>query len=228
MKLRIMLVVLSMLAVMPMGQSRSAADYIAIADNHFDPPRWVAGSGETVEWRTTCSYYGEDECTGGHNVTAYDGATFASPSPIGHPGTFSVTLDSDGPIGYRCTLHSTLSEGQCTGMCGVIAKDADVTPPAATITEPGNDDVILTGVTGAVPIGGTATDDVAVGTVQLTIYDVLGRASAHQTTCTGCPGSSITWQRTLDLMPGLYTVEARAYDSAGNSRTSARVRFFVV
>lgn len=228
MKLRIALVAMSMLTVMPLAQGHSATDYIGIADNYFDPPRWVAGTGDTVEWRTTCSYY-SDDCTGAHNVTAYEGAAFASPSPIGHPGTFSVTLDSDGPIGYRCTFHSTLANGRCTGMCGVIAKDADITPPSAVITEPSNDQIVtLPGVTGAVTIAGTATDDIAVGLVQLTLYDVLGRPSAHQTTCTGCPGTSVTWQRVLDLAPGVYTAEARAFDSAGNNRTSARVRFFVL
>jgi len=98
---------------------------VDIVDSAFEPAVLQAGAGDTITWTWKGS--------AGHNVTAYQGATFVAATRS--TGTFSQTSPG-GAVLYRCTIHSLLDAGgRCNGMCGVIAEDT--TPPAApTVSEP--------------------------------------------------------------------------------------------
>ena len=53
-----------------------------------------------------------------HTVTFYEGA---SKNTTINPGErTSKKFKSGGPKYYRCTIHSTLNDGECNGMCGHV------------------------------------------------------------------------------------------------------------
>jgi plastocyanin len=58
-----------------------------------------------------------------HNVVAYGGGwrfnrTLESGESVRR--VFDEVRASDDPYQYRCTLHSSLVDGRCEGMCGLI------------------------------------------------------------------------------------------------------------
>lgn len=53
-----------------------------------------------------------------HTVTFYEGAT--KNTTIGPDERTSKKFKTRGAKYYRCTLHSTLSDGECNGMCGHV------------------------------------------------------------------------------------------------------------
>lgn len=66
--------------------------------------------GDTVVWKNPTSVK--------HTVTFYEGAT---KNTTIHPGErTSKKFKTTGPKYYRCTLHSQLNDGECTGMCGHV------------------------------------------------------------------------------------------------------------
>lgn len=98
---------------------------VDVRDSFFDPSVVVAEAGDTVTWTWQGSL--------GHNVTAHQGATFASPTQS--TGSFSATFGG-GTVLYRCTIHSSLdAQGRCNGMCGLVTDDA-TPPPSPTVNEP--------------------------------------------------------------------------------------------
>ena len=77
---------------------------------HWSPTTVTISSGDTVKWKAV---------SGTHTVTAYGGNwSFNHSLPTGqvahrvfsHAGTFR----------FRCTFHSTLTNGHCSGMCGKV------------------------------------------------------------------------------------------------------------
>lgn len=66
--------------------------------------------GDKVVWRNPTSV--------NHTVTFYEGAT--KNTTIGPDERTSKTFKTSGPKYYRCTIHSTLSDGECNGMCGHV------------------------------------------------------------------------------------------------------------
>ena len=77
---------------------------------HWMPATVRISPGGEIRWKAV---------SGTHTVTAYGGNwTFNHSLPTGqvedrhfaHAGTFR----------FRCTIHSTLTNGQCTGMCGKV------------------------------------------------------------------------------------------------------------
>lgn len=53
-----------------------------------------------------------------HTVTFYEGAT--KNTTIGPGERTSKKFRTRGAKYYRCTLHSELNDGECTGMCGHV------------------------------------------------------------------------------------------------------------
>ena len=77
--------------------------------------RWVKdfvtiNEGDKVVWRNPTNV--------NHTVTFYKGAT--KNTTIGPDERTSKTFKSAGPKYYRCTIHSTLNDGDCKGMCGHV------------------------------------------------------------------------------------------------------------
>lgn len=53
-----------------------------------------------------------------HTVTFYEGAT--KDTTIAPGKRTSKKFTTRGPKYYRCKIHSTLSDGECNGMCGHV------------------------------------------------------------------------------------------------------------
>jgi len=66
--------------------------------------------GDKVVWKNPTSV--------NHTVTFYEGAT--KNTTIGEGERTSKKFKTKGPKYYRCTLHSQLNDGECTGMCGHV------------------------------------------------------------------------------------------------------------
>lgn len=78
--------------------------------SHWSPTTVRISTGDTIKWKAV---------SGTHTVTAYgNNWTFNHGLATGqvedrrfaHAGTFR----------FRCTIHSTLTNGQCSGMCGKV------------------------------------------------------------------------------------------------------------
>jgi plastocyanin len=78
--------------------------------NHWSPTTVRISKGSTIKWKAV---------SGTHTVTAYGGNWhFNHDLAMGqvenrrftHAGTFR----------FRCTIHSTLTNGHCSGMCGKV------------------------------------------------------------------------------------------------------------
>lgn len=82
----------------------------ATGDSVFRPRKTNASVGERVVWRST---------GGTHTVTAYRG-DWSKDSTISDGERTSFTFADAGRYRYRCRFHSTLSDGRCSGMCGVV------------------------------------------------------------------------------------------------------------
>lgn len=77
---------------------------------HWSPTTVRIATGDTIKWKAV---------SGTHTVTAYgNNWTFnhglatgqVEDRTFGHAGTFR----------FRCTIHSTLTNGHCSGMCGKV------------------------------------------------------------------------------------------------------------
>ncbi len=88
----------------------------------------------------------------------------------------------------------------------------DVTPPSATVTNPANGQT----VSGATPVAATASDNVAVASVQFLLD---GQPLGNPVTA---PPYAIAWDTTLTAN-AVHTVAARATDTSGNVGTSTTV-----
>ncbi|HEX2057101.1 MAG TPA: plastocyanin/azurin family copper-binding protein [Actinomycetota bacterium] len=66
--------------------------------------------GDKVVWRNPTNRR--------HTVTFYEGAT--KDTTIGPGERTSKKFKTRGAKYYRCTLHSELNDGECTGMCGHV------------------------------------------------------------------------------------------------------------
>lgn len=66
--------------------------------------------GDKVVWKNPTNV--------NHTVTFYEGAT--KNTTIGEGERTSKKFKTTGAKYYRCTLHSQLNDGECTGMCGHV------------------------------------------------------------------------------------------------------------
>ena len=66
--------------------------------------------GDKVVWKNPTNV--------NHTVTFYQGAT--KNTTIGPDERTSKTFKTRGAKYYRCTIHSTMNDGECNGMCGHV------------------------------------------------------------------------------------------------------------
>jgi plastocyanin len=76
----------------------------------WNPERVTIDTGDTVRWRSV---------SGTHTVTAFGGG-WSKDTRIAEGEATRRTFNSTGTFKFRCTLHSTLSSGTCSGMCGRV------------------------------------------------------------------------------------------------------------
>jgi len=83
----------------------------ATSSNTWKPKHTYIGKGDRVVWRNPTSRK--------HNIRAYGGNwSFSRTVPSGERR--AKRFRKTGTFRYRCSLHSTLSSGRCSGMCGVV------------------------------------------------------------------------------------------------------------
>lgn len=73
----------------------------------------TVAKGDKVVWKNPTGV--------NHTVTFYQGAS--KNTTIGPDERTSKKFRKRGAFLYRCTLHSTLNDGQCNGMCGHVHVD---------------------------------------------------------------------------------------------------------
>ena len=93
----------------------------------------------------------------------------------------------------------------------------DVDPPASIITDPVDSTAFNSGSPGTINITGTASDNVAVSSVEVQING----GGWSPATCTGCPGMNIVWSYSWPrpASDGSYTIQSRGIDAAPNTET---------
>ena len=79
-------------------------------DPAFRPKRVEINRGTRVVWKSV---------SGTHTVTSYGGG-WSKNTTISSGERTGFTFNNNGTYRYRCTLHSDLSAGNCSGMCGRV------------------------------------------------------------------------------------------------------------
>lgn len=87
-----------------------AAERVGARGMSFRPKRVEVSVGERVVWRSANAT---------HTVTAYRG-DWSKDSTIDEGERTRFRFTEGGRYKYRCTIHSTLADGRCSGMCGVV------------------------------------------------------------------------------------------------------------
>jgi plastocyanin len=81
---------------------------------HWSPTTVRISTGDTIKWKAV---------SGTHTVTAYGGNwTFNHDLATGQ--IEDRTFRRAGTFHFRCMFHSTLTNGQCSGMCGKVVVSA--------------------------------------------------------------------------------------------------------
>jgi plastocyanin len=93
------------------GFANAAVVVKATASHHWNPATTSISRGTKVVWKNPTSVK--------HTVTAYGGgwSKNVTLAPGAHTG---FTFNSAGTFKFRCRIHSTLVNGVCSGMCGVV------------------------------------------------------------------------------------------------------------
>jgi plastocyanin len=98
------------LILAPATTAQAAVRVRATGSQTFRPARLRIDAGTRVVWKAV---------SGRHTVTAYRG-DWAKDVTISAGETTSFRFDDPGRYRYRCTFHSTLVDGVCSGMCGKV------------------------------------------------------------------------------------------------------------
>ena len=112
----VMSVALLLVTLLLLGSVASAATFrvrgvATDAGFRWRPKALSVPTGSRVVWKMV---------SGTHNVTSISNNWNKSSGNIGAGGTTAFTFNNGGTYRYRCTLHSTLSNGTCNGMCGKV------------------------------------------------------------------------------------------------------------
>lgn len=99
----------------PVGSSVGATSRIKAAGApgsfHWKPSSRTISKGDKVVWKNPTSAR--------HTVTSYGGG-WKKDTKLATNGSTSFKFRKSGTYLFRCKLHSTLSNGQCSGMCGSV------------------------------------------------------------------------------------------------------------
>jgi plastocyanin len=112
----VMSVAVLLVTVLVLGSVASAATFrvrgtFANGSYRWKPKTLSVASGSRVVWKIV---------EGRHNVTSISNNWNKSSGNIGPGGSTAFTFNGGGTYRYRCTLHSTFSNGNCNGMCGKV------------------------------------------------------------------------------------------------------------
>jgi len=106
----VLTIAVSLLMVLTLSGSAQAAVVIKNSGNSFRPARVSVDKGTRVVWRIV---------SGLHTVTSTSPNWFKNTTLSAGQST-AKTFKRSGVYKFRCTFHSTFSNGVCSGMCGKI------------------------------------------------------------------------------------------------------------
>ena len=78
--------------------------------SHWSPTTVRISTGDVIKWRGV---------SGTHTVTAY-GANWSFNKDLSTGDVEDRRFRRAGTFKFRCTFHSTLANGHCSGMCGKV------------------------------------------------------------------------------------------------------------
>jgi plastocyanin len=114
----LVLAALTLVAMLGAAQPASSATVIkavscpSCARSYTWMPKQVSvAKGAKVTWKAV---------TGTHTVTATSNNWSKNTRIFGGGASTSFTFNKAGTYRFRCKLHSTLSSGKCSGMCGRV------------------------------------------------------------------------------------------------------------
>lgn len=128
-------------------------------------------------------------------------ALYGAKTTVAEPGSGTAGTTTSTSSGGTTGTSSTSTQAGGTG----TASGSDLTPPTLTILSPGSS--IFSTSSASITVSGTASDNVAVASVQW----------ATSTGSSGTAAGTISWSAVVPLLVGSNTVTVRAFDSAGNS-----------
>jgi plastocyanin len=101
----------TMFAMAPAANSAVVVKGVSTSSGfRWKPKITDVAKGTKVVWKAV---------SGSHTVTAYS-KNWSKNTSISQGQSTSFTFNSAGTYKFRCTIHSTLSNGVCSGMCGKI------------------------------------------------------------------------------------------------------------
>lgn len=90
--------------------SKRATKTVRAIVSHWSPTTVRISRGDTIKWRAV---------SGTHTVNAF-GGNWAFSKPLSTGAVQGRTFRRAGTFLFRCTIHSTLTSGRCSGMCGKV------------------------------------------------------------------------------------------------------------
>jgi len=93
------------------GVAQASVVIKATSTRLWNPAKTSVAKGTKVVWK--------NPTTATHTVTAYKGS-WSKNVTLSPGATTSFLFKNTGTFKFRCTIHSTLLNGVCSGMCGVV------------------------------------------------------------------------------------------------------------
>ncbi len=131
--------------------------------------------------------------------------------------TVPVTVGAGATIGAHNVTVTNTDNATGTGTGAFTVTDGIA--PASTITSPATGSVYNLSSPGSVAISGAASDNAAVSSIQVSTD---GGDTWNTATCSGCPGSNVTWTYNWSLPTETvitHNILSRATDTSGNVET---------
>jgi plastocyanin len=110
-KLRLVVILAAAMALVLPSTAQASVLIKATSGDVFRPHKVSIAKGTKVVWKNTASFK--------HTVTSYS-RNWSKNVTLTPGSTTSFTFKSAGTYKFRCTIHSTLTNGVCSGMCGKV------------------------------------------------------------------------------------------------------------
>lgn len=166
-------------------------------------------NGSTVSGTASVAVSGSDN-VGVTRLECYlDGALAASSATASATFSWDTTTATNGSHNLQAKAYDAAGNSGASSLVTVTVQNADATAPVAAITAPSNGST----VSNAVTVNINATDNTGVASVEWYLDGVLAGSSAGAS-------ASFPWDTTKSAN-GPHSLQAKAYDTAGNAGASA-------
>lgn len=167
---------------------------------------WAASSDP----ESGVSSYQVDRCTGATCTTGF--TQIATPTTNSYNDTKLTSQTA-----YRYRIRAVNGQGGISGNSTISAAittgTADTVAPVVAVSDPPNTTPVSAGTAGSYNLIGTATD--AVGVTTITLVNDRGGTYTVNTS-----GTSVSWNRSVNLFNGTNVITTTAQDAEGNNSTA--------